>query len=72
MIFAIGNKGGKISKVQTVKTGAAVVPESPKLSVVPMMGDYFIGDAWRSRLVEYISHSLIGSEPISNKHSSYH
>jgi hypothetical protein len=49
VIFAIGNKGGKISKVQTVKTEAAVVPKSPKLSVVPMMGDFFIGDAWRSR-----------------------
>ena len=45
VIFAIGNKGGKMSGVQTVKTEAAVVPESPKLSVVPMTGVLFIGDA---------------------------
>jgi hypothetical protein len=43
VIFTGGNQCGRISDVQTVKTVAGVVPLGPKLSVVPMIGVFFIG-----------------------------
>lgn len=39
----VGKKDSKMGSVQTVKTGAALVPESPLVSLVPMMAGSYIG-----------------------------